>query len=161
MMDTLPSHERVNEGGYRLTSREEKTSAELRHLDPQLSYFYEQGLLLVSRLDEPGAASNLAYFGRELSRGVLQRVLDDDGISLDDLDDAPEDEGNRATIAAAVRLPTDDLKVDTWFRLPRAFSGWLKYRPGGPPPDDVRRAFHESRPRGRGSQAVSEATHGP
>lgn len=72
-----------------------KTSVELRHLDPQLSYFYEQGLLLVSRLDEPGAASNLAYFGRELSRGVLQRILDDEEISIEDLNDMPE--GDRSS----------------------------------------------------------------
>lgn len=197
MPETPPPHEELEDGERQLSQRERETLEELRHLDPQLAGLYQQGLRLLSRLDEPGTTGTLAYVGRELSRGVIDRVLDEEGADALEFEDAADeatlrdelgkaldlsaaepvfelvlrlvlagpqhevrraldDMGiditeeldrvlkkgrNRSRIAQALDLPPDDPKVDTWFRLPNDFARWEKYRPGGPPPDDVRRAF--------------------
>lgn len=197
MTDRSPPHEEPQDGRRRPTQRERETLRELHHLDPQLAGLFEQGLQLLARLDEPGAAGVLSYVGRELSRGTLERVLDEEGIELSDQADAGDDAlfreelrkalhlsaedptlevisrlaraaqqnalrqvlddlgiditdelerllnkgGNRTRIAHALKLPPDDPKVDTWYRLPVNFAKWEKYRPEGPPPEDVRRAF--------------------
>lgn len=197
MIERPPPHEQADDGEGQLGQRARETLEELRHLDAQLAGLYQQGLRLLVRLDEPGAAGTLAYIGRELSRGVIDRVLDEEGADALQLEDAADeatlrdelsgaldlaadasvfefvlrlvlagpqhevrralnDMGieiteefdrvlkkgrNRSRIAHALQLPPYDPKVDTWFRLPNDFARWEKYRPGGPPPDDIRRAF--------------------
>jgi hypothetical protein len=197
MTERPPPHEEPKDGERRRTQRERKTLRELYGLDPQLAGLFEQGLQLLGRLDEPAAAGVLAYVGRELSRGTLDRVLDEEGIEFLDQEDAGDEATlreelckalhlsaedptlefvcrlareaqqhalrrilnelgieitedlervlkkgrNRTRIAHALKLPPDDPKVDAWFRLPGDFAKWEKYRPDGPPPEDVRRAF--------------------
>ena len=126
-----------------LNSRERETAAELRRLDPHLAGLYERGLALVREIDHPGNAYLVAHVGRELSRGVLERLLQDEGLGItaEDLERVPEKERNRASIAKALRLEPDDPRVDEWFYLIREFSSTSKWRYGGPPSAAVREAF--------------------
>src|SRR5258708_36195428 len=71
------------------SGRETQTSDELRSLNPQLAGLYEQGLRLLPNIHEPGFAYFVAHAGREISRGVIQRLLseEDTFISPDHIDD--------------------------------------------------------------------------
>ncbi|MYB06590.1 MAG: hypothetical protein F4Y24_09585 [Gemmatimonadetes bacterium] len=120
--------------------------AGLRRLDPQLAGLYELGLRLANEIEQPGYAHALAYVGREISRGVIRRRLQDEGI------DEPRQaaagctvdrERNRPRIAAALQLQEDDPRVSQWLQMPARFAAWEKYRDGGPLPDDVREAFEQ------------------
>lgn len=131
---------RTDTDGGELTRREQETVAELRLLDPQLAGLYERGALLSRSIEEAGVAYLVAYIGRELSRGVLRCLLEDEGLSVSDQDPQPN-EGNRSSIAKALHLPPGDPRVDDWFQLPRLFASWEKYRNEPPRPGDVRAAF--------------------
>ena len=130
-----------------LTRIDRETSRSLHRLDPQLAGLYELGLGLAWETDRPGRASALAYVGRELSRGVISRLSD--GQDVPDPDGSvrclvkKDDTGdnNRTRIAAVLGLPREDPRVRLWSRLPAEFAGWEKYRPGGPPRDEVERAY--------------------
>lgn len=139
----LPDREEPDQGRTILTRREQETAGELRLLDPQLAGLYERGVLLVRDIEQPGRAYMVAHVGRELSRGVLQLLMDEEGLeaSAQELEQAPTEEKNRPRIARALRLDDDDPRVDEWFRLHRLFSGWLKWRYDGPPSEEVRHAF--------------------
>ena len=130
-----------------LTTRESETWWRLHSLDPQLAGLYEFGLRLLWDTDRPGRASALAFVGRELSRGVIDRLSSDLPLQppVPDADHTEEQEdsseNNRTRIATVLDLPQNDPRVDEWFRLPSQFASWEKYRPGGPPPDEVERAY--------------------
>ena len=138
-------------GSYRarreLTGSERETWQQLNRLDPELAGLYELGLGLVWETQDPGRASTLAYFGRELSRGVIDRLSSDRGLKTPvpdtgrNVEQERSGDGNRTRIAMVLGLPPKDPRVDAWFRLPAAFAGWEKYRPGGPPRDKVERAY--------------------
>ena len=122
--------------------------AGLRRLDPQLAGLYELGLKLANEIERPGFAHALAYVGRELSRGVIRRRLQDEGIDEPGQEAAaagcPADgQRNRQRIAAALQLPEDDPRVTQWLGMPARFAAWQKYRYGGPSPDDVREGFEQ------------------
>src|SRR5207245_1124832 len=108
------------------SSRETQTSDELRILDPQLAGLYEQGLRLLSSIHEPGLAYFVAHAGREISRGLTQRLLSEEEIYIppDQIDD---DERYRSTIAGILQLPTTDRRVDIWLQLHRRFATWTHY----------------------------------
>ena len=130
-----------------LARSERETSRSLHRLDPQLAGLYELGLGLAWETDRPGRASALAYVGRELSRGVINRLSDGRDFPEPDRsvqsslkkDDTGDD--NRTRIAAVLGLPRGDERVRAWSQLPAEFAGWEKYRPGGPPADEVERAY--------------------
>ena len=137
-----------NQESSGLSPREQETLAGLARLDPQLAGLYELGLKLANEIEQPGYAHALAYVGRELSRGVIRRRLQDEGI------DEPRQaavaagctvdrERNRQRIAAALQLPDDDPRVTQWLGMPALFAAWQKYRYGGPSPDDVREGFEQ------------------
>ena len=120
-----------------------QTAGELRLLDPQLAGLYERGLALARKIDEPGNAYLVAHAGRELSRGVLQLLLRDEGLEIpaEDFEKAPLNERNRPPIAKALRLETDDPRVDEWFHLVQQFSNTVHWQFGGPQPTTVREAY--------------------
>jgi len=124
------------------SSRETQTSDELKILDPQLAGLYEHGLRLLSKIQEPSLAYFVAHAGREISRGLIQRLLSEEEIYIpaDQIDDQ---EKNRATIAGILQLPTADPRVDIWFQLIRSFAAWTHYSESGPPPDAVKSAFEQ------------------
>ena len=71
----LPSSRLGSYGALRpLTERELETWRQLQRLDPQLAGLYAFGLTLEWETDRPGRASALAFVGRELSRGVIDRL---------------------------------------------------------------------------------------
>ena len=142
-LDNEPRPRRAEESSPELSERETETAWALALLDAQLAGMFEHGIGLARRVADPGVAHMLAYIGRELSRGVLRRVLEDEGLVLrdEDPDGFPEGEGDRGRIARALDLPAEDPRVGMWFRLPRLFAEWEKYRYGGPPSDQVRGAF--------------------
>jgi hypothetical protein len=127
--------------GY--SPREQHTIEGLRLLEPELAALYDRGLRLTRELDQHGAARLLAFIGRELSRGVLSRVLDDEGLAFSDeeFDRLPKEDRNRAAIARALHLPREDPRVSDWFRLPRLFASWEKYANTPPAPEEVRAAY--------------------
>ena len=139
----LPRPETPKDGEDGLNLRERKTAGELRLLDPHLAGLYERGLALARQIDQPGNAYLVAHVGRELSRGVLQLLLRDEGLEVaaEDLESVSSDERNRPRIAEALGLETDDPRVDEWFHLVRQFSSAVHWRFGGPQSIAVREAF--------------------
>ena len=139
----LPRPETPKDGEDWLTLRERETAGELRLLDPHLAGLYERGLALARQIDQPGNAYIVAHVGRELSRGVLQLLLKDEGLEVtaEDLESVSSNERNRPPIAKALGLEPDDPRVDEWFFLVGLFSGNLKWQSGGPKSDTVREAF--------------------
>lgn len=122
--------------------RERQTLDELRTLDPQLAGLYEQGLNLLSTIHEPGTVYLVAHAGREISRGLIQRLLREEEIYIP-ADQFDDDEKNRATIAGILQLPATDRRVDIWFQLVRSFASWCHYNEAGPPPESVKTAFEQ------------------
>ena len=130
-----------------LSPREQETAAGLRRLDLQLAGLYELGRKLVNEIEKPGYAHAVAYVGRELSRGVIRRRLQDEGIEEPRQEATPgcpaDGQRNRCRIATALQLPEDDPRVRQWLAMPARFAAWEKYRYGGPSPDDVREGFEQ------------------
>ena len=139
----LPGSETPGDGEDGLNRRERETAGELRIIDPQLAGLYERGLALTRQIDRPGNVYLVAHVGRELSRGVLELLLRDEGleVSAKDLENAPSNERNRARIAKALRLETDNPRVGEWFHLVGQFSEAAHWRFGGPQPATVREAY--------------------
>lgn len=146
----LPSSPPGSYGALRpLTEQELETWRQLQRLDPQLAGLYEFGLKLEWETNRPGRASALAFVGRELSRGVIDRLSSDRKLKTfipdtgtNDKQESGED-SNRTRIAEVLGLPRNDPRVDAWSRLPIQFAGWEKYRPGGPPQDEIERAYDQ------------------
>src|SRR6266545_6036802 len=89
-----------------LGARERETAEELSHLDPHLAGLYRLGYELAGRSSEAGVAYILAHIGRELSRGVVRVLAENDlQVSGADGDDVPENEENRRTIGNSLQLP--------------------------------------------------------
>ncbi len=139
----LPRPETPKDGEDWLTLRERETAGELRLLDPHLAGLYERGLALARQIDQPGNAYLVAHAGRELSRGVLQLLLRDEGLEVaaEDLESVSSNERNRPRIAEALGLETDDPRVDEWLHLVRQFSSAAHWRFGGPQAIAVREAI--------------------
>lgn len=144
MNDDLGSYNALAIGGdvVGLSNRERQIADELRTLDPQLAGLYEQALRFLPKIAEPGIAYFVAQAGREISRGVVQRLLSEQELSLP-IAQIDQDEKNRSTIAHVLQLPMADPRVDIWFQLPRQFSAWMKYRESGPPSEEVKDAFEQ------------------
>ncbi len=113
----------------------------LRQLDPKLAGLYELGLMLADEIERPGHEHVVAFIGRELSRGVIRHFQDEIDESAQDAGCSPDGETNRSRIAAALKLPEDDVRVAQWSSMPQKFAGWEKYRAGTPLPYDVREGF--------------------
>ena len=139
----LPRPETRKDGEDGLNLRERKTAGELQLLDPHLAGLYERGLALVRRMDQPGNAYIVAHVGRELSRGVVQCLLRDEGLEVaaEDLEGVSSNEKNRPPIAKALGLEPDDPRVDEWFHIVGQFSCAVHWRFGGPQSFAVREAF--------------------
>lgn len=137
------STDAVLRGGIaNLGARERATAEELSRLDPQLAGLYQLGHELAARAGDPGVAYLLAHVGRELGRGVVRALVGEDlQVSGDPIDDVPENEQNRVTIAAALHLPPMHGLVTAWFHVNSAFSRAAHYRSPGPSGDEVRSAF--------------------
>ena len=124
-----------------LTPRELETTGQLRLMDPQLADLYEHGLRLLRQKSRLGDICLLAHCGRELSRGVLRLLLDDEELEVFSQELYQE---HRPRIARALGLPDSDPRVDGWFKLHSVFAGAAHWRPGGPSGeavDAVRDAF--------------------
>jgi hypothetical protein len=109
---------------------------------------YEHAVAVLPRIREPGMAYVIAGLGREISRGVLDRLLSEEGATLPSAIELPEEmstEQNRRTISAVLGLPPEDPLVTLWFRVPKDFSNWMKYRYPSPPADEVRVGFEAFR----------------
>lgn len=138
--DRLP-HGWPEDAGRGLSPREQETTGQLRLMDPQLADLYEHGIRLLRRQDpRPGDVYLLAHCGRELSRGVLDLLLEDEtGVSSQQLG-----QEHRPRIARALGLPEDDPRVDGWHKLHRRFSDSAHWKYPGPSReevDSVREAF--------------------
>ena len=124
-----------------LTPRELETTGQLRLMDPQLADLYEHGLRLLRQKSRLGDICLLAHCGRELSRGVLRLLLDDEELEVFSQKLYQE---HRPRIARALGLPDSDPRVDGWFKLHSVFASAAHWRPGGPSGeavDAVRDAF--------------------
>ena len=129
------------EGGRELTPREQETKEQLRLMDPHLAGLYEHGVRLLRRRPRSGDVFLLAHCGRELSRGALQLLLDEEepGAFSQELK-----QEHRPRIAHALDLPEDDPRVDDWYTLHQLFCKWVHWKYPGPSREaveDVREAF--------------------
>ena len=126
-----------------LNPRQRETAGELRRLDPDLAGLFERGLALVREIDQPGNAYLLAHVGRELSNGVLELLLRDEGLEVTaaDLENVSSNERHRPRIAKALGLEAHDPRVDEWFHLARQFARGCHWRYGGPELAPLREAF--------------------
>lgn len=137
----LPEDDHPSE---RLSPRQRELAGELRRLDPQLAGLYESAVRLLRRIEEPGMVYLLAHAGRELSRGVVRRLLAEEGVALPlNAEDIAADEKNRGTIAQVLQLPPQDPRVSLWFYLNRQFTDAVHYRHPSPSPLDLGIAFDE------------------
>lgn len=128
------------DAGRGLSPRERETTGQLRLMDPQLADLYEHGLRLLRQDPRPGDVYLLAHCGRELSRGVLDLLLEDEtGVSSQQLG-----REHRPRIARALGLPETDPRVDGWYKLHRRFSDLAHWKYPGPSREEaasVRDAF--------------------
>ncbi len=140
---TLPGSEASKDREDGLKPRERETARELRHLDHHLAGLYERGLVLLRHIHQSGNVYLVAHVGRELSRGVLNLLLSNEGLEVTakDLENVQKKEKNRPRIAKAMGLEPDDRRVDEWFFLVKQFSKACHWQPGGPETSTVREAF--------------------
>ena len=138
-----PRSEMPRGRGDGLNLRQRETAGELRRLDPDLAGLFERGLALVREIDQPGNAYLLAHVGRELSKGVLELLLRDEGLEVTaaDLENVSSNEQHRPRIAKALGLEAHDPRVDEWFHLARQFARGCHWRYGGPELALLREAF--------------------
>ncbi len=102
-------------------------------MDPQLADLYEHGIRLLRQDPRPGDVYLLAHCGRELSRGVLDLLLEDEtGVSSQQLGSE-----HRPRIARALGLPETDPRVDGWYKLHRRFSDLAHWKYPGPSREEV------------------------
>lgn len=139
-----PSEDAHEPSGGRSPLRpdQRETADELRALDPHLAGLYEHALELLPRIREPGIAYFVAQAGREITRGVGRKLREDSSsLSTEELEDVPEGQDHRASIAEMLGLRPEDPRVDTWYQLHRRFTTWMKFVGSPPPPDEVHSAF--------------------
>lgn len=121
------------DAGRGLSAREQETTGQLRLMDPQLADLYEYGIRLLRQDPRPGDVYLLAHCGRELSRGVLDLLLEDEtGVSSQQLGSE-----HRPRIARALGLPETDRRVDGWHKLHRRFADLAHWKYPGPPREEV------------------------
>ena len=92
------------------------TAIELGIIDPQLEGLYRLAHELASRVAMPGGSYALAVATRELTVGVLQALAGPQSVELR-VEEAPENESNRETMARAFELSIHDPLVTAWFEL--------------------------------------------
>jgi hypothetical protein len=130
----------IPNGDEILPERQEHIAAELRALAPDLAGLYREALRLARHAGDPGVAYLLCHAGRELSRGLL-RYLSEGQVDADLVLAAPDQERNRASIAAALGFAPDDSIVTEWFRLVVLFSDNVHYQPSPASPSELAGAF--------------------
>ena len=96
--------ERLEGESSTLSPREQETTGQLRLMDPQLAALYEHGIRLLRQIHQSRNVYLLAHCGRELSNGVVQLLLDDEGLEVSTLELQQE---HRPRIARALHLPDD------------------------------------------------------
>ena len=133
-----PPRELPAEEGSSLSRREQETAAQLRLMDPQLAGLYEHGIRLMDQIHHPGNVYLLAHCGRELSKGVLQLLLDDEGLEVS-VQELGTDHQSR--IARALSLPDNHPRVNAWYEVHRHLTNDVHWRRPGPSADVVRGAF--------------------
>ncbi len=102
-------------------------------MDPQLADLYEHGIRLLRQDPRPGDVYLLAHCGRELSRGVLDLLLEDEtGVSSQQVGSE-----HRPRIARALGLPETDPRVDGWHKLHGRFSELVHWKYPGPSREEV------------------------
>ena len=163
-MDPQPP-ERLEDDVSILTANEQATAAQLRLRDPQLAGLYEGGIRLMGQIHQPGNVYLLAHCGRELSNGVLQLLLDEEGIptsvqedehrrriadTFQALQSVLDEEGlatpvqggtHRPRMAHALGLPEDHARVNAWYEAHRDFTDNVHWQRPGPSADVVHSAF--------------------
>lgn len=108
----------IVEAGRRLSPRERDVLAELARIDQNLAGLYAHGHELCRRVTDPGIGYLIAHAGREVARGVVRYLGNEDPRTPASADYVtPEDERNRERIAAVLQLPPDHALVTTWFKL--------------------------------------------
>ena len=127
-----PPRELPEEEGSSLSRREQETAGQLRLMDPHLAGLYEQGIRLLRQNRQPGKVYLLAHCGRELSRGVLQLLLDVEGPATSETG-----QEHRQRISHALHLPLEDPRVDAWYELHSRFCKSVHWRYPGPSADAV------------------------
>ena len=134
-------------GGAALGLRERVTLTELARLDQRIASLFLSGHQLLARMrTDPGALYLLAHAGRELSRGTVRALLDDEGAPPPaDGDELLETERNRITIGAVLGQPPSHPSVTAWFRLNATFSRSCHLHVNEPPPEatKVAQAFEQ------------------
>ena len=133
-----PPRELPAEEGSSLSRREQETAAQLRQMDPQLAGLYEHGIRLMDQIHQPGIVYLLAHCGRELSNGVLQLLLYDEGLEVS-VQELGTDHQSR--IARALSLPHNHPHVNAWYEVHRHLTNDVHWRRPGPSADVMRGAF--------------------
>lgn len=110
--------------GAGLGPRERATYAELLRLDVRLASLFLAGHRHVLRLsNDAGSVYVLAHIGRELSRGVVRALLDEEEqeptVQEEEL---PDNERNRGTIGRVLGQHPTHPSVSAWFRLNSTFA---------------------------------------
>ena len=136
-MDHQPP-ERLEDAASNLTANEQETAGQLRLMDPQLVGLYEYGLRLMRQIHQPATVYLLAHCGRELSKGVLQLLLDDEELEVS-VQELGTD--HRPRIAHALGLPDDHPRVSTWCEVHRRFTDSCHWRYPCPSAEVVHGAF--------------------
>ena len=117
--------ERLEDEVSSLTANEQATAGQLRLMDPQLAGLYEHGIRLMRQIHQPENVYLLAHCGRELSKGVLESLLGDEGLEVS-VQELGTD--HRPRIARALGLPETDPRVDGWYKLHGRFSELVHWK---------------------------------
>lgn len=139
--DDLPSHSEppeLEDGGPRLSSRQQELWEELTSLDSELGGLYREGIALSRRVEKPGVGHLLAHVGRELTLGVLSALVEEGyQLSEKELEEIDEDESHRAKIAQCLGLRQSDPQVSQWLELHNFFTTAVHHRRSQKPPDPL------------------------
>ena len=137
----MSTGEILDRGPLTLGVRERTTYQELARLNPELAGLFTAGHELARRADESGIRYLLAHVGRELSRGVVHCLADED-FHLEGADDETENtERNRDTIGVILHLPPNHASVTAWFHLNKIFSENAHFRSASRPVQQILGAF--------------------
>ncbi len=126
--------------GHSITSKQRTTIGQLQLMDPQLAGLYSHGLYLLCQDPMPGDIYLLAHCGRELSRGVLQRLEENTQSVMRQsphCDSSQTSSQNRSRIAAVLKLTTTDPRVSEWHKIHKCFAAKAHWRYSAPEKRDV------------------------